>query len=280
MKLRALLMAAALTVTPVFAAAEFNSIDDLVNAYSDSACKKCHAKVYEQWKSSYHSQSVLHSLGGIKNFIVFGLGKEWNKPVTRDNIMRCMDCHAPQLRDASESLVKEFAELVVTAADGKTEQEKTTARKELEKLSVNCVVCHNTKVSVEKNLRGDPKKDVYYGPSGKPSSAHGTERSSAIVSSLFCGQCHGIYTPPDGDTVSCNTLYGSYQDAYRGNGGTETCQDCHMKKKDRGHTFPGAYQEEIVREGIDVDFQAAGVKMTPGKWVPTAIVNVSLANRA
>lgn len=281
MKLPAVLGILVVCALPFAAgAAEYKTLDELAKAYGVDKCATCHPKVHEEWKSSYHSQSVLHSLGGIKNFITVGLKEEWKKPVTKDNLMRCMDCHAPQLKDASESLIKEVAGLIVTAVDEKDEKKKDAAKKELAKLNVNCIVCHNTKVVLEKNLRGAPKPNVYYGTTGKPSPAHGTEKSVSMDKALFCGQCHGIYTPPDGDIIQCNTLYGSYQDAFRGNGGTETCQDCHMKKAKRGHRFPGAYEAEIVKEGIGIDVQAMGVKMTPGKWVPTAVVNVSLVNLA
>lgn len=276
MKNLRLILIMAFLALPVIAFAEFNTIDDIAKAYSDEACKSCHGKIYDEWKSSYHAQSVVHSLGGIRNFIVVGLGKEWNKPVSKDHLMRCMDCHAPQLKDASESLIKHVADLIVAAVDKKDEN----AKKELGKLNVNCVVCHNMKVSIEKNLHDAPEKGVYYGPTGKASPAHKTMKSNVITSAVFCGQCHGIYTPPDGDTIGCNTLYGSYQDAYRANGGSETCQDCHMKKANRGHTFPGAYQEAILKEGLVVDANITGIRLHPGKWIPTAIVNVGLTNKA
>lgn len=265
---------------PALAMGEYRTIDEVVKAYSDESCKPCHAKVVEEWKASFHSQSILHSVGGIRNYIAVGLGKEWNKPLNRENLMRCMDCHAPQLKDASDSLIAEVGRLIVAAVDEKDEAKKASARKELGKLNVTCTVCHNMKAQIEKNLKGDPRPGVYYGPSGKPSPAHATEKSPALNTALFCGQCHGMHRAPDGDVIVCNTLYGSYQDAYRGSGGVETCQDCHMRKANRGHTFPGAYQAEIVREGIGLDVQAVGVKLHPGKWIPTAIVNVGLTNRA
>ncbi len=280
MKAVQLLVAALIVALPFAVRAEYKTIDDLAKAYSVDKCKTCHAKVHDEWKSSYHSQSIVHSLGGIRNFIVVGLGQEWKKPVNRDNLMRCMDCHAPMLREASESLAKQVADLIVAAVDEKDEGKKAAAKKELSKLNVNCIICHNSKISIAKNLVGAPKPGVYYGPTGKASPAHGTEKTPVISTALFCGQCHGIYTPPDGDAVVCNTLYGSYEDAFRGNGGTETCQDCHMKAGNKGHKFPGAYDVEMVKEGIAVDVQAAGVKLTPGKWAPTAVVNVGLINNA
>jgi hypothetical protein len=53
-----------------------------------------------------------------------------------------------------------------------------------------------------------------------------------------------------------------------------------MRKAGRGHTFPGAYQLEIVKEGIGLDAQVTGIRLHPGKWIPTAVVNVGLINRA
>lgn len=280
MKAVQLLVASLIVALPFAVQAEYKTIDDLAKAYSVEKCKTCHAKVHDDWKTSYHSQSIVHSLGGMRNFIVVGLGQEWKKPVSKENIMRCMDCHAPMLREASESLAKQVADMIVAAVDEKDEGKKAAAKKELAKLNVNCIVCHNSKISIAKNLFGAPKPGVYYGPTGKASPAHGTEKTPVISTALFCGQCHGIYTPPDGDFIGCNTLYGSYQDGFRGNGGTETCQDCHMKAGNKGHRFPGAYDVEMVKEGIAVDVQAAGVKLTPGKWVPTAVVNVGLINNA
>jgi len=49
--------------------------------------------------------------------------------------------------------------------------------------------------------------------------------------SILCGQCHGQGPNFDlEEPTQCATLYGSYNFAYRAEGGTETCQDCHMKK--------------------------------------------------
>lgn len=265
---------------PVSAGAEYKTIDDLAKAYSSASCEGCHAKVHGDWKASFHSQSIVHSLGGIRNFIVVGLPQEWKQPVSKAHLMRCMACHAPMLKDATEDLAKQVAGLIVAAVDEKDEAKKAAARSELAKLNVNCVVCHNMMVNVEKNLAGSPKPGVYYSPEGRPSPAHKTEKSPAMTTALFCGQCHGIHVPPDGDAIVCNTLYGSYQDAYRGNGGSETCQDCHMKAKGRGHRFPGAYETDMVKDGIGLDLQAAAIRLHPGKWVPAAVVNIGLINRA
>ncbi|MBI5640835.1 MAG: hypothetical protein HZA17_10445 [Nitrospirae bacterium] len=269
-----------LAAVPLSANAEFKTIDQIAKAYDDDSCKTCHEKAHKEWQKSFHSQSVVHSLGGLRNFIVHGVQEAWKQPVSKEHLMRCMDCHAPQLLYASESVVSEVVALILTANDEKDAAKKASARNQLSRLNVGCVVCHNTKASIEKNLKGAPQPGVFYGPTGRPTSAHGTAQSPVITSAAFCGQCHGIHTPPDGDFIGCNTLYGSYQDAYRGNGGLETCQDCHMRAENRGHTFPGAYDAAMVKNGIGVDVQAIGFRLTPGTWTPVAVVNVSLINRA
>lgn len=262
-------------LAPVLAHGEFNSIDELEKAYSDKTCRTCHEKTHDEWQKSLHSRSVVHILGGLRNFIVFGLTRDWKKPVNRENLMRCMYCHAPHLQYASDSLAAEVGRLAVSAFDG-----DEAAKKELARLNVNCIVCHNTVAEVEINLRGAPKPGVYYGPSGRPASAHGTEKSKSITSAAFCSRCHWLYTPPDGDTLYCNTLYGSYQDAYKAAGGAASCQDCHMRAKNRGHTFPGAYEPEMLKEGIVIDLQAAGTKVQPGTGIPAAVLTIGLTNNA
>lgn len=184
--------------------AGIKTIDELDKTYGDKTCRECHGKIHDEWRKSLHSQSVAHALEGLRNFIVYRLQRDWKKPVNKENLMRCMHCHAPLLEYASESLFKEIGDLVVSAFEG-----NEGARKELSGLNVNCVVCHNMAAIVETNLRGAHKPGVYYGPTGKATAAHGTERSVAITSAVFCSRCHWLYTPPDGDTLYCNTLYGS-----------------------------------------------------------------------
>ena len=74
---------------PVSATAEYKTVDELARAYSVETCKSCHGKVHEEWQTSYHAQSIVHSLGGMRNFVVVGLGQEWKKPVTRDTLAPC-----------------------------------------------------------------------------------------------------------------------------------------------------------------------------------------------
>ena len=101
---------------------------------------------------------------------------------------------------------------------------------------------------IEKNAGGPAEKGTYYGPTGPPSPAHGTKKTAALSSPVFCGQCHRTYT--DREIVFCSSLYESYQDAYRAGGGTKRCQECHMQAKGRGHRMPGSHDPVLVQEGL------------------------------
>lgn len=53
-----------------------------------------------------------------------------------------------------------------------------------------------------------------------------------------------------------------------------------MGKGGRGHRMPGSHDKDLLTEGLDLAVEASGVKLQPGKWVPTAFVNIQLFNKA
>lgn len=265
---------------PGMAWAEYSTIEELVRAYDDEPCRACHSNIHDEWHESRHAQALVSSLGVFREFVETGVERDWKRDVRKEDLMRCMDCHAPQLKDASESLVKEVVRLALAATDTKDTASMEAARNTLSRVSVNCVVCHNTKASLEKNLKGPPLSGVYYGPFGKPTPDHGTARSTAITSPLFCGQCHGPYAAGDGEIAFCTSLYESHQDHYRANGGLEKCQDCHMRAKGRGHRTPGGHDIDMLRDGIAFETSALGIRQYPGRWVPAAVVSVNIGTRA
>lgn len=279
-------LAAVLVMIPLVASAkQYNTIDELVGAYSDEKCKTCHSGQYDEWKATPHADSVNLSLGGMRNFLVLGVRDWWKRDVTKADVMKCLDCHAPVMKFASEELAVKVAEMVVTAQEAKNDKEAEAAKKELAKLHVGCVSCHNLKATtVALGRLGEPVKDAVYGLQGKESPAHKTIKSAELGTALFCMQCHGFYVAPDSETIGCNTLSGSYQDAYISRGGSKTCQDCHIKEKGRGHKMLGGRDLELVKEGIGFNAGFLRYSHLPGKgetrWTPSAIVNVELENRA
>jgi hypothetical protein len=97
---------------------------------------------------------------------------------------------------------------------------------------------------------------------------------------ILCGQCHGQGPNFDLDEpTQCATLYGSYNFAYRAEGGTETCQDCHMKKSKLGHNMQSYRAMGQMAIDMKVDamaYQWRDVVTT----TPAASVQVDLYNKA
>lgn len=264
-----------------------DTLDELVGMFDESGCMDCHDEVHNEWSASWHAQSVVSSLGGMHNFIEIGLAKEWETPLTKAQLLKCLDCHAPIVNFASEELAVEIGGMIVTAFKQKGTPAGDKAKKELAKLNVGCLSCHNIKATaVARGFNGPAEEGMIYGPNGEDAGdAHETLEAVDITRSGFCMQCHGVYMAADGETIQCNTLSGSYRNGYVANGGSQTCQDCHMKK---GHLFPGGHDLETVKEGlgfaVEIDpykhlpGQIKGVK-DPKKWVPSAVVNVFIENK-
>lgn len=270
------------------AAKEAQTIDELVSMFDDSKCAECHEEIYQQWQSSWHAKAVVSSLKGMHNFVVIGLAKEWGTPLSKDQILKCLDCHAPAVQYASEELAQEIGNLIVTAHKEKDSSAGKKAKKELAKLNIGCLSCHNIKATaVARGLHGAPKKGAVYGPTDSDSDgAHETIEAINMTRSVFCMQCHGKYKAPDGETIQCNTLSGSYQNTYITLGGSKTCQECHMKK---GHLFPGGHDLETVTEGLGFNVEITPYQHLPGKikgvkdekkWVPSAVITAFIENKS
>lgn len=267
---------------------EAETIDELVAMFDDSKCMECHEETHSEWKNSWHAKAVVSSLKGMHNFIAIGLAKEWNTPLTKAQVLKCLDCHAPTVNFASEKLAVEIGHMIVTAHKKKGTPEGDAAKKELAKLNVGCLSCHSIKAgAVARSLNGPPEHGVIYGPNGEDAEdGHESEELVDITRSSFCMQCHGKYKAPDGDTIQCNTLSGSYQNAYVAQGGSKSCQECHMKK---GHLFPGGHDIDTVIEGLGLTVDVIPYGHLPGtlkkklkeekKWIPSAVVNVFIENK-
>ncbi len=264
-----------------------NSIDELLEMFDESSCMECHEETHNEWQDSWHAQAVVSSLKGMHNFIEIGLKQEWETPLTKGQLLKCLDCHAPVVNYASEKLAIEIGGMIVTAFKEKGTPKGDKATKELARLKVGCLACHNIKATeVARGFNGPPERGMIYGPTGADADdAHETTETVDLQRSSFCMQCHGIYKAADGETIQCNTLSGSYQDTYVALGGAKTCQDCHMKK---GHLFPGGHDLDTVKEGLGFNVQINPYKHLPGqikgvkdakKWVPSAVVNVFIENK-
>lgn len=263
-----------------------NTIDELVKLYDITPCIGCHQDKHEEWKSSTMGNSIIDPrvLKGFRTFIRLELDDE--PTLSRKDLTICLNCHVPQIKDATPELVERIAEMVITAVEDKEEERRESAKKELSKLNLNCLVCHHIRAN---GFDGEPEKGMIYGPREIDYSPHEgigfkTKRAELMTKSEFCAQCH--HCPPTVPWEQCPTLYTSYVEGFLKKGGKETCQDCHMRDKDKkgwSHRFYGPDDIEFLKSAISLNIKARATKyidMDEGKFIPAMVVEIELRNNA
>ena len=253
---------------------QVNSLAELVKMFDSSSCKECHEKIYEQWEKSHHARPLmgLNDQIFIKGYLVRGpLAVKPGERATKDNLP-CFKCHFPQIEYATDAVAAEIADAVL-------KDDKETIRK----LNISCLVCHNEKAVVH----GRPDKNVIYG--NKDIDDHPktpVKKSPLLKNSLMCGQCHGLGPNLEFETpVQCATLYGSYLHAYIPSGGTETCQQCHMKDGD--HYMPPNFNNraelsERLKDALPMQVRTLTYSFQPkeGDVRPMVVVNTKITSKA
>lgn len=269
-----------------------DSIDELIKMYDVSSCKICHSQIYEEWSKSLHARSIYgpetsgRTASTFKTTIINGL-MEWphsgvKKPedVKVEHLMICAKCHLPQLKDATDKVAQEIVKNIYAFTDG-----DDSAGEKLEKLNINCLICHNRNAIIHKWTDGYPQKDTVYGKKdgSHPSPTHTKLKKGPVQKeSIICGQCHGLGPNFELENPSqCATLYGTYLWAYIAEGGQETCQDCHMKKSKLGHNMQSYRYKEMQKMALDFSVEILPHWWRDGtKMVPVATVKVHMKNKA
>jgi len=261
--------------------------------YDSSSCKGCHNEIYEQWNKSIHARSIFgypavgRTAATLKTTIENGL-MDWpysgvRKPedVKVKHLMMCAKCHLPQLAGAEDSVAQEIVKnLYAFARDG---DEKAAAT--LQKLNIGCLICHNRNAIIHKWTFGYPPRDAVYGNRNgeHPDPFYAViKKSPYMTESILCGQCHGLGPNFEFDNPSqCATLYGSYLWAFRAEGGTETCQECHMRDSKLGHNMQSYRAPEMYKSVVDFKVDTYGYLWRDGTvTTPMALVRVDMTSRA
>ena len=276
----------AVAIIPLHAGATTaNTIDELAAMYSIEKCADCHEDIHKEWASSWHGKSIVDPrvLRTFRTFIKSGLDKS---PGAKRKDLKdvCLPCHVPQTKDASDELIVKISDLIVTAVDDKDAAKREAANKELAKLSINCLACHNLKGAAD----GNPKEKTIYGPgTASDTSPHKEElgydsvKSDFIKTSKFCAVCHHG-CPPDMPSSICPTLYTSYEEKYKAHGGNKTCQECHMLVEGKiSHKFPGIFEADFAKQGVALTIDARPTEYVyhlENRIVPAVVVKVDVKN--
>lgn len=284
---RALMALAVVSLPCTAPAKEAQTLAELVQQYDATSCKECHPEIYAQWEQSLHAKPMLGPIGrtlatfqGYVNSRDTELKKSREvAPTTKAFLKPCVECHLPQMMDASEAVADEIAKAIV---DGDEEV--------LNKLQITCIVCHNRNAVLRKFRDGNPQPGVIYGP--KHVGPHGDKRfvtaakSEMLRDAVFCAQCHqGPNVQHYDEPMWCTSTFDSHQQFYVPMGGTESCQECHMKKEG-GHRFPPNYQDPAqtskrLAEWIDLNLTAIGYRMKPDakNFIPMVVINSEVVSR-
>lgn len=289
MRLIRVVLTVLMVVAPpgVSLAKEAQTLDELVRQYDASSCKECHPDIYAQWEQSLHAKPMLGPIGrtlatfqGYVNSRDTELKKSREvAPTTKAFLKPCIECHLPQMMDASEGVADEIAKAIV---DGNEEV--------LNKLQITCLVCHHRNAIIRKFRDGNPQPGVIYGP--KFAGPHGDKtfttavKSEMLADTVFCAQCHqGPNVQHYDEPMWCTSTFDSHQQFYVPMGGTESCQDCHMRKEG-GHRFPPNYQDPAqtskrLGEWIDLNLTAIGYRMKPDakNFIPMMVINSEVVSR-
>lgn len=284
------LFAAAAVLLPGMALAgqKAKTIDELARMFDSSRCKSCHGQIYEQWEKSHHARPMMGVAGGLKDTPLAVAGatpfSPKNPKEATIETFPCFKCHLPQaMTHAEDSVAVEYAEALL-AKDVK----------KISKLQITCLVCHNEKAIVHRLSVGNPESDVLYSTgevANHPDSVFKSVKKSAVMNrSLMCGQCHGLGPNLEFENpVQCANLYGSYLHAYIPAGGTQTCQDCHMKPLNgkADHLFPPNFDDKegtiaLYQQALSLDVQAMGYEwlLKSKHHVPKVVVNTKINSSA
>ena len=277
-----LLISISLTYYPAYAK-KASTIDELAEMYSIELCAQCHEDKHSEWKRSTMGHSVIDPrvLRGWRTFIKLELDKD--DSLSRKDLTICISCHVPEIKYATNELVVHIADLVITALEDKEEAQRDAAKKELSKLNLNCLGCHNLMAT---GFNTSPEKGVIYVPNDIDDSAHSavgykTIKSPFMKTPDFCAQCH--HCPPSVPWEDCPTLYTTYIEDFVNKGRKETCQDCHMPGEGRSHTFLGPDNSEFLKSAVNINLNARPTRIIntyESVMTPALLIEVELRNNA
>ncbi|KJS00330.1 MAG: cytochrome C [Desulfobulbaceae bacterium BRH_c16a] len=269
------------------------TIAELVAMYDSSSCMECHTEIHEEWQQSLHARSIFgpentgRTAATFRTTIENGL-KEWPHSGVKEaedvgikHLMICAKCHLPQLEDAEESVAKEIVENIYAYAEEGDEDAAET----LQSLNIGCTICHGRNAIVHKWKDGAPEKGVVYGNNdGEHEDENFPKMKKSLImkESILCGQCHGLGPNFDLENpTQCATLYGAHLFTYIPEGGTETCQECHMEKSKLGHNMQSYRSEELAKMALHVEVDAKAYQWRDiATMTPAANVIVELTNKA
>ncbi|MCS6897916.1 MAG: cytochrome c family protein, partial [Nitrospira sp.] len=224
------------------------------------SCGTCHVDIYNEWKTSIHSQAYLDPF-----FQAY-----WTKD---KRIWICLNCHTP-LENQQPTLIQSIPRNRVERA---VQTPNPRYDPDYQREGVTCAACH-------------VRDGVILGPYEDAQAPHPTKYDPLFRTTQLCQRCHSVVGGPAQfyNGGPCGT-YAEFEGGYWMQERGYICQTCHMPeierpvavggpvRRGRQHLWRGGHDPEMLKRAIDVKVTAEPPTPKPGDRVR---VTLTLTNAA
>jgi len=236
----------------------YQKIPEGLTSLRAESCGTCHTAIYEEWKTSIHSQSYRDPF-----FHAY-----WTKD---KHTWVCLNCHSP-LENQQPTLITEIPrDRVERAVQAPNPQYDADYQHE----GVTCAACH-------------VRDGVILGPFDDAAAPHPTKADPTFRTTQLCYRCHSVVGGPAQfyNGGPCGT-YPEYESGHWMKERGFTCQSCHMPeierpvatggplRKGRQHLWRGGHDPEMVKQAVDIKVVADPAEPKPGDKVRVTLTLIN-----
>ncbi|HXX73970.1 MAG TPA: hypothetical protein VEI50_02470 [Nitrospiraceae bacterium] len=203
------------------------------------SCGSCHTEIYNEWKTSIHSQSYKDPF-----FHAY-----WTKD---KHTWVCLNCHTP-LENQQPTLIKAIPRQRVERA---VQEPNPHYDAEYQQEGVTCAACH-------------VRDGVILGPFEDSAAPHPTKFDPVFRTTQLCYRCHSVVGGPAQfyNGGPCGT-YAEFEGGYYMKERGFICQSCHMPEIDRPvavdgpirrgrqHLWRGGHDPDMVKRAVAIQVKA------------------------
>ena len=225
----------------------FQQIPAGIDSLRAEACGTCHKEIYEEWKTSIHSQAYQDPF-----FHAY-----WTKD---KHVWVCLNCHSP-LENQQPTLIKDIPRQRVEKSPQLPNPQYDP---EYQKEGVTCAACH-------------VRDGTILGPFDDSVAPHPTRFDPSFRTTQVCYRCHNVISGPAQfyNVGPCGT-YSEYEGKFFMKDRGMICQSCHMPEIERAvavggpirqgrqHLWRGGHDPEMVKRAMAVQVVANPPNPKPG----------------
>jgi hypothetical protein len=226
----------------------FQKVPEGLTSLKAESCGRCHREIYEEWKTSIHSQAYQDPF-----FQAY-----WTKD---KHIWVCLNCHTP-LENQQPTLIRDIPRGRVEKAH---QEPNPDFDPEYQKEGVTCAACH-------------VRDGMILGPYDDSAAPHPTQFDPSFRTTQICYRCHNVVSGPAQfyNVGPCGT-YAEYEGGFFMKERGFICQSCHMPEIDRPvakgspirrgrrHLWRGGHDPDMVKRAVAIQVAAAPSSPKPGE---------------